>query len=341
MSEEAVLTPITPEEGGNVPPKVTPFKVPEAAPTAPAASAPAASGPATIKLKPVIRKPMIRKPVIGGAPKPEAPAAPEASASAPAAAPVPPSAPAPAPQASKKATQSLGAVTGDLPAQAVLRKTGIIAEGIITPAQKQAAKSRTSRISLESAIGVAPAKESAAPMKTIKLRRPTNLRPAAPSILKPAAPAPAPEAAPAAPAPIAEAAPAAEPAPVAPVAETAEPDAAVTQKKTLKLQRPASLGIKRPSLGVQKPALPAAEGDVGDLPALDPVGDIPELKPLSPLDMAAPAEQTSAGVPAWVTTLSLVTTLAALLVLGVVMYFLWSEGCGPVAGPNEMPFLQM
>ena len=74
-----------------------------------------------------------------------------------------------------------------MPAQAVLRKTGIIAEGIITPAQQQAAKSKTSRISLEAAIGVAPAKESAAPLKTIRLRRPADLKHPAPSPLKPAA----------------------------------------------------------------------------------------------------------------------------------------------------------
>ena len=55
MSDETVLTPITPNEGDAAPPKVTPSTM------ASAASAP------TVKLKPVIRKPLIRKPVIGGA----------------------------------------------------------------------------------------------------------------------------------------------------------------------------------------------------------------------------------------------------------------------------------
>ena len=127
MSDEPVMTPITPEEGGGMPPKVEPF----GAGAAPASAAGGASGVSTIKLKPQIRKPMIRKPTIGGAPKPATPA----PAPAPAAAAAP----------SKKATQSLAAVSEQMPAQAVLRKTGIIAEGIITPAQQQAAKSKTSR----------------------------------------------------------------------------------------------------------------------------------------------------------------------------------------------------
>ena len=153
MSEEVEMTPISPEEGGNLPPKVSPFgavptpapapvpapapapaPAPEPAPIAGAAASPTA-GTSTIKLKPIVRKPMIRKPTIGGA----KPTIPTAAPVAPAAEPAPP----------KKATQNLKSVTGPIPAQATLRKTGIIAEGIITPAQQQAAKSKTSRISLE------------------------------------------------------------------------------------------------------------------------------------------------------------------------------------------------
>ena len=330
MSDEPVMTPITPEEGGGVPPKVEPFGA--AAPAAPAPAAAPASGVSTIKLKPVIRKPMIRKPTIGGAPKPAAPAAP-----APADAAAAPAAP------SKKATQSLAAVSDQMPAQAVLRKTGIIAEGIITPAQQQAAKSKTSRISLESAIGVAPAKESPAPLKTIRLRRPTDLKHPAPSPLKPVG---VPEAAPA---PIASAETAGkEDAPAAVMAPVEETDSAsTTQKKTLKLHRPSGLGVKRPTLGIKKPgesagpaAVPSDGGDVPDMPA--DMGDVPELKPLAPMDFsAASASDMSAGVPGWVAALSLVTTIAALLVLGVVVYFLYQEGVGPVAGANEMPFIQM
>ena len=321
MSDEPVMTPITPEEGGGVPPKVAPFGA--AAPAAPAPAAAPASGVSTIKLKPVIRKPMIHKPTIGGTPK---------TAAAPAAAaPAAPAAP------SKKATQSLAAVSDQMPAQAVLRKTGIIAEGIITPAQQQAAKSKTSRISLESAIGVAPAKESPAPLKTIRLRRPTDLKHPAPSPLKPVGTA-APAAAPAAAAheeSITEA-----PTVVKAPAEEAE-GSTTTQKKTLKIHRPSGLGVKRPTLGIQKKTEEAATGDVPDMQPAD-MGDVPELKPLSPMDFSSSqSEDVSAGVPGWVAALSLITTIAALLVLGVVVYFLYSEGVGPGAGPNEMPFIEL
>ncbi len=328
MSDEPVMTPITPEEGGGIPPKVAPFGA--AAPAAnpsPAPAAPAAapsSGVSTIKLKPVIRKPTIHKPVIGGSPKPAAPA---------------PAAPAAA-QNTKKTTQSLAAVSDQMPAQAVLRKTGIIAEGIITPAQQQAAKSKTSRISLESAIGVAPAKETAAPLKTIRLRRPTDLKHPAPSPLKPVA-SPAADTAP-------TAAPALEDAPTVAAAKPAEAadNSTTTQKKTLKLHRPSGLGVKRPTLGIKKPeestGAPTAVAD-GDVPELGPsdMGDVPELKPLSPMDFsAAPAKETSAGVPGWVAAMSLVTTIAALAVVGVVVYFLYMEGVGPGAGANSMQFLE-
>ena len=228
-----------------------------------------------------------------------------------------------------------------MPAQAVLRKTGIIAEGIITPAQQQAAKSKTSRISLESAIGVAPAKESPAPLKTIRLRRPTDLKHPAPSPLKPAG---APEAEPS----IASAETVVKEDAPTPVATTPAEDAdsSTTQKKTLKLHRPSGLGVKRPTLGIKKPdeqattAAPTDGGDVPDMPA--DMGEVPELKPLAPMDFsAAPSAEMSAGVPGWVSALSLVTTIAALLVLGAVVYFLYQEGVGPVAGANEMPFIQM
>ena len=308
MADDVEMTPITPADDTSAPPKVAPFGAPAAAPAAPAATAPAASpspssGISTIKLKPVIRKPQIHKPVIGGS-KPAAPAA-----AAPAA-------------AVKKATQNLKAVTGPIPMQATLRKTGIIAEGILTPAQQQAAKSKTSRISLESAIGVAPAtKEAPAPMKTIRLRRPTDLKPGGPAPLVPPRPPVSDDAS--------TAAPAAEPAP------TGE-DAGVTQKKTLKLHRP-GIGIKRPSLGAA-PASPAAsDGDVADMPVAD----------LSPVGNAAPfafndsESGKSAGVPGWIAALSLITSIAALAAVGFLMWHLWQEGVGPVAGGNEMPFIQM
>ncbi len=293
MADDVEMTPISAAEGGSVPPKLAPFgaapaPVAPAAPAAPAAApaAPAAgAGVSTIKLKPVIRKPMIRKPTIGGAKPLATPAAPAAPAEAP-----------------KKATQNLKSVTGPIPAQATLKKTGIIAEGIITQQQQQAAKSKTSRISLESAIGVSPTKEGPAPLKTIRLRRPTDLKPAAASVTpSPVASAPVAPVAPAAEAPAEAAAPAAD-------------DAGVTQKKTLKLQRPGGIGIKRPSLGVAKPAEEPEVKDIADM------GSVPELAPLSPMDLGGASNAASSGEPTWLVAMSLVASVAALLVAGFLVY---------------------
>ena len=334
MADDVEMTPIGADE---LPPKATPFAAPAAAAPAPAAAPTTGSTVSTIRLKPVIRKPVIRKPMAPGAAAPTAPAAPVAPAAAPAAA------PAPAPAVAKKQTQSLKSVTGPIPAQATLRKTGIIAEGILTPAQQQAAKSKTSRISLESAMGVAPttASKSPAPLKTIRLRRPTDFnKPPAPSPF--AAPTPAPTAGTQAETVVKPLEPIAD-APVAPIAPAGSApvvgDADVTQKKTLKLQRPGG-GLKRPSLGAPTMA-PAAGDGVADMSSSD-VGDIPDI---APMDMGAVQEEApssgSAGVPGWLMAITMVASLAALLVLGAVFYFLFTEGCAPVAGDNYTAFIAM
>ena len=101
----------------------------------------------------------------------------------------------------------------------------------------------------------------------------------------------------------------------------------------MKLHRPgaASLGVKKPTLGVKKPE-PAVEPEVADIPDM-PIGD---LKPLAPVS----SKGECAGVPSWVATLSILTTLAALLVIGAVAYFFYLEGVGPDASANAMPFIQ-
>ena len=306
MAEDVEMTPISPAEGGSVPPKVAPFgaAATPAPAVAPAPAAPkvpltssavsASPGLSTIKLKPVIRKPTIHKPVVGARPAPIAPTV--------------------APATAKKATQNLKSVTGPIPAQATLKKTGIIAEGIITPQQQQAAKSKTSRISLESAIGVAPAKEGPAPLKTIRLRRPTDLKPT-PMTLTPKAeekPAEAPTMPTAAPEPAAD-------------------EASVTQKRTLKLPRSGGIGIKPPTLGLGSPA----GADVPDIG-----GDVPDLGAVPAFDAAAPRAE-GLGVPKWVAALSLVASLAALLVMGCLLFNLVEEARHATgAGANEMAFLE-
>ncbi len=279
----------------------------------------------TLKLKPVIRKP-----TIGGAtglPKPSVRPGMKLPTQPPAA---PAAAPAEQPQAGameqlKSVTQKLKGVTQEIPQQAILRKTGIIADQDLTEAQKQASKSRTARISLSDALGVAPVQNEAAPIKTIRIKRPD-------AIAKPATPAPT-ATAPAAPAvPAPAAAKPAEPAPAA--APT------LTQRKTLKIARP---GAVRPSgkFGIKKPgatatAAPAgASGDVADIP------DIPDM----PAAGGVPAVSAAAQVPAnaipdvskATNITSIIFQLAACVTMGILgWYYFWQDlhlplfcgGCG-------------
>lgn len=337
MSEDVEMKPIAPEEVGDVPPKVDLSAV---------ASAPAAS---TVKLKPIIRRPVIRKPVIGGA-KPvvlkPASGVPPAPAAVPEAA------------AEVKKTEPAAAVKpvqDAMPAQAILHKTGIIAEGILTPAQAQAAKTKTSRISLESAIGVAPTIKSGVPMKTIKLRRLTDIPPA-PGAVKIEAGKPASAVSPLAPASTpAEVPPSATPvsasaesvkADVESVAEQPlEKPATMTQKKTLKLHRP---GFKRPTVsGLKRPGAsavsteskPASDSEVADL-----AGDVPELSPeiadIKPMpsvaDLPDDSTGTVAGVPSWLNISTILAGVAALVVMSLCTWTLFREATGPSAGPNDL-----
>ena len=223
-------------------------------------------------------------------------------------------------EALKSVTQKLKGITQEIPQQAILHKTGIIAEGVMSDAQKEAAKHETARISLADAMGVAPVKDEAAPMKTIRIKRPINI----PTATTPVAPQPEATPAPAAAAP----APAAAPAAAAP-APVAAPASTVTQRKTLKIARPGSTGV-RPGgkFGVKRPATQAttvaksapaadaapAEGEVADIP------DIPAM-PAAPVPMAARADEGAS----WVWTLSAIVQLAACAVLGALVWFLWEN----------------
>ena len=112
--------------------------------------------------------------------------------------------------------------------------------------------------------------------------------------------------------------------------EPAVEEAGVTQKKTLKLHRP-GIGIKRPTIGA---APAAADGDVADMSVAD-------MSPIGNLAPVGSGDDKVAGVPGWVATLSLITSIAALAAVGFLMWYLWQEGVGPVADGNEMAFIQM
>ena len=299
--------------------------------TAAGALRPGLKLPTQNALKPGVRlppKPMIRKPgaTVSAAPVPKPIAVdaqgvgklPTVSATAVArgdSAPVAVDIPKPM-EALKSVTQKLKGITQEIPQQAILHKTGIIAEGVMSDAQKEAAKHKTARISLADAMGVAPVKDEAAPMKTIRIKRPINIPSAtAASSAQPAA----------------EAAPAAAPAAAAPAAAVpaAAPAVTMTQRKTLKIARPGSTGV-RPAgkFGVKRPATQAttvvksapaadakpADGEVADIP------DIPAM-PTAPVPMAARADEGAS----WVWTLSAIVQLAACAVLGALVWFLYEN----------------
>ena len=129
MAEENV-TPVA----GKEPPPANPIARPRAS---------------TLKLKPVIRKPTIGA---TGMTKPAVRPGLKLPTQAPAAKSEPAAASAEQPQGGameqlKSVTQKLKGVTQEIPQQAILRKTGIIADQDLTEAQKQASKSRTAQAS--------------------------------------------------------------------------------------------------------------------------------------------------------------------------------------------------
>lgn len=306
MAEENV-TPVA----GKEPPPANPLAKPRAS---------------TLKLKPVIRKPTIGAPALGKPgirPGMKLPTQPPAATSAPAAAPAPEQQGGGAMEQLKSVTQKLKGVTQEIPQQAILHKTGIIADQDLTEAQKQASKSRTARISLSDALGVAPVQNEAAPIKTIRIKRPDSIAKPAPS-----APAAAP-------------APAAEPAAEQPSQHAAAaPSPTLTQRKTLKIARPGAIrpsgkfGIKKPGAAAA-PAAPAAEGgDVADIPDIP---DMPAAAPAAAAPAAAPVPANAVpSLSTGATITGIVFQLAACVVIGALGYFLFLDaqlplfcgGCG-------------
>ena len=215
-------------------------------------------------------------------------------------------------EALKSVTQKLKGITQEIPQQAILRKTGIIADAAMTEAQKEAAKHKTARISLSDAMGVAPVKNENAPMKTIRIKRPVGI-PSATAPLAPQPKAETPAEAPAAEAKAAE----------APTAST------ITQRKTLKIARPGGgavrpagkFGIKRPSQAttvVQKaPDAAAAAPEAGA------VADIPEIPDMPAAPMPMPGKAAQSDGPAWLWTLSTLVQAAACVAIGALAWQLY------------------
>ena len=203
----------------------------------------------------------------------------------------------------KTITQSMKSITAPIPQQAILRRTGIIADQDLTEEQKMAAKARTSRISLSDAIGVAPGGSDAAPMKTIRIKRPTDIPGATKSMPAQSRP---------------DASGAAD-------THAAEPAQTITQRKTLKIARPQG-GVKpqgrfvahKSTASAAKPASAAASNA-----GADEVADIPDLTEVTAAETAAPAGLPD--VPKGVSVCGVIFQLAACAVMGVLVWWLYND----------------
>ena len=293
---------------GAIPPKISPIAKPEgSAPITPAG----APRPITVRLKPMVRVPSAA-----------APAAPGLAPVTPAPAVVPPP---PVVVPAVDAAAAAPAVVAPVAEAAVLDPVPVqpqpqsppppganpLPDGPKPPsaAQVQAAKSKTSRISLDAAIGVVPDKEGP---KTIRLKRPSDLASPATVISK---------------APIAPIGPASArktsriPDSALPIADAPSDDSAsVTQKKTLKIKRPG--------------ARSDADGDAAAT-AGDGFPDGVQMTPLSPIDF--PEKKENAAF----TMLAVISGSIAAVILLLLTLCLGSHAVGPDAGPNSLASISL
>ena len=223
----------------------------------------------------------------------------------------------------KSVTQKLKGITGQIPAQAILRKTGIIADSSLSDAQKEASKHKTARISLSDAMGVAPVKNENAPMKTIRIKRPIDIPG---STSKKLSPVPPPTAAKPKESD-SEAATVVSSGSEEPKADA--PATTITQRKTLKIARPG--GTVRPTgkFGVKRPAptkpsvagaqAPAAGGENGE--AVPEIADIPSIPDLP----AVESKPVASEGPAWLIALSTLVQAAACVAMGALAWLLFQN----------------
>jgi hypothetical protein len=68
---------------------------------------------------------------------------------------------------------------------------------------------------------------------------------------------------------------------------------------------------------------------------MEEIGDIPDLAPVGDMSMQPVAQKSSP-----LAVITLVASIAAIAILGIVTYQLFSQSVGPVTGPNEFAFIQ-
>ena len=301
----------TPTEGA-IPPKQTP------------PASPTTEGP--IQRRPVItRKPTLRKPgeTISAPAVPPPPAVPPKAAAAPA--PAPQGIAIPREEAAKKMTAriSLASATGQIPSVSIPPATDDVktiklkpptATQSVSPQESaaiaaQAAKSKTSRITLESALSAQPElpPAPAAAPKTIRLKRPTEMggAPAKPTLKPPTTHIEIPQA----PHQTGQIPPAAVATPP-PEPEQEAPDNSPTRKKTIKVKRPGAGG--GPKISLNK----SGEGEEGSAAAgddnLQQLSGFDNLTPVTAPDKANPVF-IIAAVIAILVSIDLIWVLAAQL----------------------------
>ena len=308
----------TPTEGA-IPPKQTPT------------ASPAASSP--IQRKAVItRKPTLRKPgeTVSAPAVPPPPAAPATPAPAAPSTPAPQGIAIPREEAAKKMTAriSLASATGQIPSVAIPPATDDVktiklksptATQSVSPQESaaiaaQAAKSKTSRISLESALSTQPElppASNAAP-KTIRLKRPTEMggAPAKPALKPPTTHIQIPQP----PHQTGQIPPAAVATPP-PEPEQESPDNSPTRKKTIKVKRPGAGG--GPKISLNK----SGEGEEGAAA----VGD-DNLQQLSGFDNLTPI-----AAPDKVNPIFIVAAVIAIIMAIDLIWVLAAQLFGPNA----------
>lgn len=308
----SAAAPVAPAVGIPTPPSANPratarVPVPEA--VAAAAPAPVSSAaPATVRLRPV---------PVAGASAPVSPSARAATFTAPGS--TQPITPIHAPVPAVGSTQSIAPMNPPTaatisplqPQHPPTPGSNPLPEGPKTPsgAQIQAAKSKTSRISLDSAIGVAPmtpmSGDKSEP-KTIRLKRPTDL--AAPTGKTGTATIRQTSRIPDSALPT--------------VAQAASADtSSVTQKKTLKIKRP---GMKEEGEGAGVARVAGAALSEGV-----------QMTPISALDHSAKPESSA------FTAIAVFAALIAAVLLLLLTLCLGAHAVGPNAGTNSLASIKL
>ena len=85
-------------------------------------------------------------------------------------------------------------------------------------------------------------------------------------------------------------------------------------------------------------AAAGAAADMGAVADIPTIADIPEIKPMptSAVSSSEDDSKTVSGAPVWLNAMTLVAGIAALIVVGLCTWSLFTQAVGPEAGPNGL-----